>query len=76
MPEVHEYAIVVEEAESGRNWCGYSPDLPGVIATDATAETTAERLRGAVAFTIWVMQEEGLDVRIPSAIASMVMVPA
>jgi predicted RNase H-like HicB family nuclease len=76
MPEIHEYAIVVERADSGRNWCGYSPDLPGVIATDVTAEATAERLRGAIEFTIRAMREEGLEVPIPSAVARMVKIAA
>ena len=76
MTDIQEYAIVVERAESGGNWCGYSPDVPGVIATDSTAEATAERLRGALELHLKVMANEGMPLPVPSALVRMVKIAA
>ena len=36
-----EYTVILERAESGKNWGAHSPDAPGcVIALDTTPERT------------------------------------
>ena len=40
------YAIVIERA--GNNFSGYSPDLPGCVATGATIEETETELLSAI----------------------------
>jgi len=44
------YAIVIEKA--GNNFSGYSPDLPGCVATGATIEETETELLSAIQFFI------------------------
>ncbi len=64
------YAIVVEKAES--NYAAYVPDLPGCVATGATVAATEANLREAIRFHIDGLQEDGLPVPAPSAIADYV----
>ena len=69
-----EYTIIVEKADG--NWSGYSPDVPGVIATDTTADTCAARLRDAIEFHIEGLKEFGLPIPEPSAVVSTIRVAA
>ncbi len=66
MATLQQYTIVVERAEAGENWCGYSPDVAGVIATDITAEAIVERLRGANELHLKVTLDEGMSLPEPS----------
>jgi predicted RNase H-like HicB family nuclease len=72
--KMHEYAIVVELSENGTNWCGYSPDVPGVIATDETAEATADRLRGAIELHVQVMADLGMSLPESRSLVRMINV--
>jgi len=54
------YAIVIEKA--GDNFSGYVPDLPGCIATGATAEETETELREAIEFHIAGLREDGAPI--------------
>jgi predicted RNase H-like HicB family nuclease len=76
MSQLREYAIVITKANRRRNWCGYSPDVPGVVATDLTAEACAERLRGALEQHISVLAEEGLEIPEPSTVVRTVKMAA
>jgi len=69
-----EYTIIIEPA--GDNWSGYSPDVPGVIATDETAEACAERLRDAIVFHVEGLKRHGYPVPQPLAQVSSVKVAA
>ena len=45
------YLIVIESGEA-TNYSAYCPDLPGVVATGATADECAEEMREAIWFHI------------------------
>ena len=44
------YLIVIESGEA-TNFSAYCPDLPGVVATGATADECADEMREAIGFT-------------------------
>ena len=52
------YAIVIEKA--GNNFSGYSPDLPGCVATGATIEETETELLSAIQFHLDGLREDGI----------------
>jgi predicted RNase H-like HicB family nuclease len=54
-------AIVIERA--GRNYSAYAPEVPGCIATGATAKEAEDNMRGALELHLKGMAEDGLDVR-------------
>lgn len=51
------YAIVIEN--SGENFSGYVPDLPGCVATGSTIPETEQALREAIEFHLEGMREDG-----------------
>ncbi len=59
------YAIVIEKAAS--NYSAYVPDLPGCIATGATAQETERLLREAIELHVEGMREDGLPLPEPSS---------
>ncbi len=59
------YAVVIEKAEG--NYSAYVPDLPGCIATGATIEEVESEIRGAIAFHIEGMREDGLSIPAPTS---------
>ncbi len=65
---------MVEKAES--NYAAYIPDLPGCVATGATAEETELRLREAIEVHLQGLREDGLPVPEPSSVIDYVKVPA
>src|SRR3954447_21776699 len=68
------YAIVIEKADA--NYAAYVPDLPGCIATGATAEETERLLREAIELHIEGMREDGLPIPEPSSQVEYVEVNA
>jgi len=66
------FLIVVEKARG--NFSAYSPDLPGCIATAATAENTAIRMHEAIDLHIRGLREDDLPIPEPSATAAYVEV--
>ena len=67
------YAIVIERAEN--NYSGYVPDLPGCVATGATAKLTEQLLREAIQLHIEGMKEDGIPVPRASSQVDYVDVP-
>ena len=51
------YAIVIEKA--GGNYSAYVPDLPGCIATGATADEVEREIREAIEFHLAGLREDG-----------------
>jgi predicted RNase H-like HicB family nuclease len=68
------YAIVVEKAPS--NYAAYVPDLPGCVATGATAEETEKLLREAIELHVEGMREDGLPIPEPASTVTYVEIPA
>ncbi|MGC1274503.1 MAG: type II toxin-antitoxin system HicB family antitoxin [Planctomycetaceae bacterium] len=68
------YAIVVEKAAS--NYAAYVPDLPGCVATGATAEQTEQLLREAIELHVAGMREDGLPIPEPSSRVEYVEIDA
>jgi predicted RNase H-like HicB family nuclease len=68
------YAVVIENA--GSNFSAYVPDLPGCIATGATAAAAEQAIREAIAFHIEGMREDGTPIPPPSSRVDYVEVAA
>jgi predicted RNase H-like HicB family nuclease len=64
------YAIVIEKAEG--NYSAYVPDLPGCVATGATVAEVESEIGDAIRFHIEGLEEDGLPVPAPTAIAEYV----
>lgn len=64
------YAIVIERAAA--NYSAYVPDLPGCVATGATVAAVEENIRKAIRFHVDGLEEDGLPVPEPTAIAEYV----
>ena len=64
------YAVVIEEAQS--NYSAYVPDLPGCVATGATVEEVEVQISEAIRLHIEGLEEDGLPVPAPTAIAEYV----
>jgi len=54
------YAIVIEKAEN--NYSAYVPDLPGCIATGATAVEAERLIREAIELHLAGLREDGLPI--------------
>lgn len=57
------YAIVIEKAPS--NYAAYVPDLPGCVATGATAQETEKLIREAIEFHLEGLRADGLPIPPP-----------
>lgn len=68
------YLMILEKTDTG--YSAYSPDLPGCIATGASAEETENNMRDAIEFHIEGMREEGLEIPLPVARVSYFEVTA
>ena len=68
------YAIVIEKA--GNNFSGYSPDLPGCVATGATIEETETGLLSAIQFHLDGLREDGIAPPPSESVVEYVFVPA
>ena len=68
------YAIVIEKA--GDNFSGYSPDLPGCVATGATIEETETELLSGIQFHLDGLREDGIAPPPCESVVEYVFVPA
>ena len=68
------YLIVIEQTATG--YSAYSPDVPGCVATGGTRDEVEREMRGAIAFHLDGLKEEGMDIPEPHASSSYVEVPA
>jgi predicted RNase H-like HicB family nuclease len=59
------YAIVIEKAIG--NFSAYVPDLPGCVATGATAEEAERRIREAIEYHLSGLVEDGAAIPEPSS---------
>ena len=68
------YAVVIEKAEN--NYSAYVPDLPGCVATGATAEEAENLIREAIEFHLDGMRDDGLPIPMPQSTVEYVEVAA
>ena len=68
------YAIVIEKAEG--NYSAYVPDLPGCVATGASVAEVEAEIRGAIAFHLEGMREDGVSIPVPQSQVEYVEVAA
>jgi predicted RNase H-like HicB family nuclease len=68
------YLIVIEQTESA--YSSYSPDLPGCVFTGKTRAEAERNKRGAIAFHVDGLREEGYPVPEPRASSSYIELPA
>ena len=66
------YLVVIEKAGSG--YSGYVPDLPGCVATGATAAMVKAELQSAIPFHLEGMQASGALVDQPQSLGEWVEV--
>ena len=64
------YAVVIEKAEG--NYSAYVPDLPGCVATGATAEEAEREIRAAIRFHLDGLREDGSPIPEPTSICEYV----
>lgn len=64
------YAILIEQA--GENYSAYVPDLPGCVATGRTVAEVESEIREAIRFHVEGLEQDGLPVPPPRAIADYV----
>jgi len=57
-------AILENEGEA---WGAYVPDLPGCVSAGSSREEVEQLIRGAIAFHLEAMREDGEPVPMPSA---------
>ena len=69
---MNKYAIVIEKAK--RNYSAYAPDVPGCIATGATAEEAGRKLMEALASHLELMREAGETIPKPSTVTDYIEV--
>ena len=68
------YAIVIEKAEG--NYSASVPDLPGCVATGASVAEVEAEIRGAIAFHLEGMREDGVSIPVPQSQVEYVEVAA
>jgi predicted RNase H-like HicB family nuclease len=59
------YAVVIEKARG--NFSAYVPDLPGCVATGASAAEVEQEIREAIALHIEGLREDGLPIPAPTS---------
>jgi predicted RNase H-like HicB family nuclease len=62
-----EYLIVIEKA--GENFCAYSPDVMGCIATGDTIEETQRNMAEALEFHLESMMDDNEEIPTPKGLA-------
>lgn len=68
------YLVIIEE--TGTGYSAFSPDLPGCVATGSSKEEVEKNMKGAVAFHLEGMDQEGLEVPKPHSFSTYLEIPA
>jgi len=66
------YVVVYEKSSTG--WSAHVPDLPGVVTTGSTKESTKQLIREAIEFHLEGLREDNLPIPEPVASAEVVTV--
>ena len=72
--KVPKYLVIYER--QGRSYGAFVPDLPGCVATGATAAETAAAIREAIVFHLDGLRGDGSPIPLPSSKVEYVEVPA
>ncbi|MCR9122672.1 MAG: type II toxin-antitoxin system HicB family antitoxin [Phyllobacteriaceae bacterium] len=64
------YAVVIEKAEG--NYSAYVPDLPGCVATGATAREAEANIAVAIRLHLEGLKADGVEVPSPTSIVEYV----
>ena len=64
------YVVVIEKAD--KNYSAYVPDLPGCVATGATAKVVEDEIRAAIRFHVDGLRADGLPVPEPTSTAEYI----
>ena len=64
------YLIVYEKASN--NYCAYSPDIPGCIATGKTRKEVEKNIREAIALHLEGLKEDGIAPPEPSSYTELI----
>ncbi len=67
------YLIVIEQTATG--YSAYSPDVTGCVATGATRDEVEREMKGAIAFHLEGLKEEGMNPPAPRTSSSYVEIP-
>ena len=66
------YPIIIEKAR--KNYSAYSPDLPGCIATGASARQALSRMKSAIKIHLEGLKKEGADIAEPSTMVEYIKI--
>lgn len=66
--------LIVIEGNGETNYSAYSPDIPGVAATGATQADCEREMRGAIAFHLEGLAQDGEPAPEPHSTASYAVV--
>lgn len=66
------YLIIIEKVNN--NYSAYLPDVPGCVATGKTLSEVKRRIRKALQYHIIGLQEDGLPIPKPAAVADYVVI--
>ena len=69
---MNRYLVVIEKANG--NYSGYSPDLPGCVATGSTREEVERNMHEAIQLHIQGLREDNLPVPDPQSSAEYIAV--
>ncbi len=58
-----EFLVLIEDA--GTNYCAYSPDVPGCVATGSTIEETRQNYRTMLLMMLEDLRDQGLELPTP-----------
>jgi len=68
---MNDYLVIYEQGEDGA-WGAHAPDVEGVFALGRTRAECEDRMRGAMALHLEVLQEDGAGVPTPACSAGYI----
>ncbi|MGL5079108.1 MAG: type II toxin-antitoxin system HicB family antitoxin [Waterburya sp.] len=63
--KIWRYPIIIEKADS--NYCAYSPDVPGCVATGQTIEEVKQEFADALQFHLEGLAEDNDPIPLPKS---------
>jgi len=69
---MQKYLVIYEKVKN--NYCAYSPDIPGCVATGKTRKETEKNIKEAICLHLDGLKEDGLPAPEPSSFPEYVEV--